>query len=153
MFLCVCPRLCLTLCDPMDCSPPGSSVLNYHKFKGLEHRNLFSYNSGRCKSKISFVGLKSVSAGPILSGGSIRESISCLFQLLMAAGITGLMFASFPSLLLLPYHLLLFCLPLLRTLGITFRVHLMKVKEESEKIGLKLNIQKTKIMAFGSITS
>ena len=30
---------------------------------------------------------------------------------------------------------------------------LMKVKEESEKVGLKLNIQKTKIMACGSITS
>ena len=30
---------------------------------------------------------------------------------------------------------------------------LMKVKEESEKIGLKLNIQKTKIMASGPITS
>ena len=30
---------------------------------------------------------------------------------------------------------------------------LMKVKEESEKIGLKLNIHKTKIMASGSITS
>ena len=30
---------------------------------------------------------------------------------------------------------------------------LMKVKEESEKAGLKLNIPKTKIMAFGSITS
>ena len=30
---------------------------------------------------------------------------------------------------------------------------LMKVKEESEKEGLKLNIQKTKIMAFGPITS
>ena len=30
---------------------------------------------------------------------------------------------------------------------------LMKVKEESEKIGLKLNIQKTKITASGSITS
>ena len=29
----------------------------------------------------------------------------------------------------------------------------MKVKEESEKVGLKLNIQKTKIMAFGAITS
>ena len=28
-----------------------------------------------------------------------------------------------------------------------------KVKEESEKVGLKLNIQKTKIMAFGPITS
>ena len=30
---------------------------------------------------------------------------------------------------------------------------LMKVKEESENVGLKLNIQKTKIMAYGSITS
>ena len=30
---------------------------------------------------------------------------------------------------------------------------LMKMKEESEKVGLKLNIQKTKIMAYGSITS
>ena len=29
---------------------------------------------------------------------------------------------------------------------------LMKVKEESEKVGLKLNIQKTKIMASGPIT-
>ena len=29
----------------------------------------------------------------------------------------------------------------------------MKVKEESEKVGLKLNIKKIKIMAFGSITS
>ena len=30
---------------------------------------------------------------------------------------------------------------------------LMKVKEESEQVGLKLNIQKTKIMVFGPITS
>ena len=30
---------------------------------------------------------------------------------------------------------------------------LMKVREESEKVALKLNIQKTKIMAFGPITS
>ena len=30
---------------------------------------------------------------------------------------------------------------------------LMKMKEKSEKVGLKLNIQKTKIMAFGPITS
>ena len=30
---------------------------------------------------------------------------------------------------------------------------LMKVKEESEKLGLKLNVQKTKIMASGPITS
>ena len=33
------------------------------------------------------------------------------------------------------------------------RSQLMKVKEESEKVGLKLNIQKTKIMASGPITS
>ena len=30
---------------------------------------------------------------------------------------------------------------------------LMKVKEESEKVGLKLSIQNTKIMAFGPVTS
>ena len=30
---------------------------------------------------------------------------------------------------------------------------LMKVKEENEKVGLKLNIQKTKIMTYGPITS
>ena len=30
---------------------------------------------------------------------------------------------------------------------------LLKVKEESEKVGLKLNIQKTKLMTFGPITS
>ena len=30
---------------------------------------------------------------------------------------------------------------------------LMKVKKESEKVGLKLNIQKTKIMAYGPVTS
>ena len=33
------------------------------------------------------------------------------------------------------------------------RSFLMKVKEESEKVGLKLNIQKTKVMASGPITS
>jgi len=33
------------------------------------------------------------------------------------------------------------------------KILLMKVKEDSEKVGLKLNIQKTKIMASGPITS
>ena len=37
--------------------------------------------------------------------------------------------------------------------GIKIAGRLMKVKEESEKVGLKLNIQKTKIMASGPITS
>ena len=35
----------------------------------------------------------------------------------------------------------------------TMGILLMKVKEESGKVGLKLNIQKTKIMASGPITS
>ena len=34
-----------------------------------------------------------------------------------------------------------------------FKSLLMKLKEESEKVGLKINIQKTKIMASGLITS
>ena len=34
-----------------------------------------------------------------------------------------------------------------------WKSHLMKVKEESEKVGLKLNIQKTKIVVSGPITS
>ena len=33
------------------------------------------------------------------------------------------------------------------------KIFLLKVKEETEKVGLKLNIQKTKIMASGPITS
>ena len=33
------------------------------------------------------------------------------------------------------------------------KIFLMKLKEETKKVGLKLNIQKTKIMAFGPITS
>ena len=33
------------------------------------------------------------------------------------------------------------------------KILLMKVKKESEKVGLKLNVQKTKIMASGPITS
>ena len=33
------------------------------------------------------------------------------------------------------------------------KIFLMRVKEESEKVGLKLNIQKTKILAFSPITS
>ena len=41
----------------------------------------------------------------------------------------------------------------LMTEGKELKNLLMKVKEESEKVGLKLNIQKTKIMATGPITS
>ena len=40
-----------------------------------------------------------------------------------------------------------------KTLSALLKSLLMKVKEESEKVGLKLNIQKTKFMASGPITS
>ena len=43
--------------------------------------------------------------------------------------------------------------PLWQKVKTNFKSLLMKVKEESEKVGLKLNIQKTKIMASGPITS
>ena len=43
--------------------------------------------------------------------------------------------------------------PLLAECEEELKCLLMKVKEETEKVGLKLNIQKTKIMAFGPITS
>ena len=43
--------------------------------------------------------------------------------------------------------------PLWQKLKRNYKSLLMKVKKESEKVGLKLNIQKTKIMASGPITS
>ena len=43
--------------------------------------------------------------------------------------------------------------PLWQTANKSLKSLLMKVKEESEKVGLKLSIQKTKIMASGPITS
>ena len=43
--------------------------------------------------------------------------------------------------------------PLWQKVKEALKSFLMKVKEESEKVGLKLNIQKTKIMASGPITA
>ena len=40
-----------------------------------------------------------------------------------------------------------------QSIGVSAIASVLKVKEESEKVGLKLNIQKTKIMASGPITS
>ena len=49
--------------------------------------------------------------------------------------------------------MILICLNLMAESEEELKSILMKVKEESEKVGLKLNIQKTKIMASGPITS
>ena len=53
----------------------------------------------------------------------------------------------------MPSSHLILCRPLLLLFPIPPKSLLMKVKEESGNVGLKLNIQKTKIMASGPITS
>ena len=42
LFLCVCAQSCPTLCDPMDCSPPGSSVHGVPQARRLEWVTIFS---------------------------------------------------------------------------------------------------------------
>ena len=52
MHACVRPQLCLTLCDPMDCSSPGSSVLGILQAGILEWvTNSFSRESARAVAK------------------------------------------------------------------------------------------------------
>ena len=80
-----------TLCDPMDCSPPGSSELSASQICMLKSQPLVPQNMAEFGGRVFKEVVK----------------VKCL---------------------------------------------LMKVKEESEKVGLKLNIQKTKIMASGPIT-
>ena len=113
------------LCNPMDCSPPGSSVRGILQARILEWvAILFSRGSSRPRD---------------------QTCISLCF-----------LHWQVDSLLLVPPG---------KPRGSTFLkiffktciLHLtkcnMKVKQESEKVGLKLNIQKTKIMASSPITS
>ena len=90
---------CLTLCNPMDCSPPSSSVHGIFQARILEWVAMPSFKGSSSVAQ----QVKNVSAD-----GRKRRKLKSL---------------------------------------------LMKVKEESKKVGLKLNIQKTKIMASGPITS
>ena len=41
LLMCVCAQLCLTLCNPMDCSPPGSSVHGISQARILEWISIF----------------------------------------------------------------------------------------------------------------
>ena len=94
--------------------------------------------------------IKVMASGPSLSSNKIRESISspCLFNLyaeyfMRNAGLdeaqAGIRYADDTTLMAESEE--------------DLKSLLMKVKQESEKVGLKLNIQKTKIMASGPITS
>ena len=112
---------CPTLLDPMDCSPPDSSVHGIFQTRVLEWGAItFSVYAGYIMQN---VGLDEAQALINISGRNINN--------LRHAGDTTLMAESKEELKSL----------------------LMKVKQESEKAGLKLNIQKMKIMASGSINS
>ena len=131
---------CPTLCDPVDCGPPGSSVHGILQARILEWVAIsFSRGSSQLRdwTQVSRIagrrfnleyitrntGLDEAHAGIKIAGRNINN--------LRYADDTTLMAESEEELKSL----------------------LMKVKEESEKAGLKLNIQKTKIMASGPTTS
>ena len=64
-FQCVCAQLCQTLCNPMDCSPPGSSVLGIFQARILE---CFAISCSR-ESWIQVPGIRPTSlASPALAG-------------------------------------------------------------------------------------
>ena len=100
---------CPTLCDPVDCSPPGSFV------HGILQARILGW--------VAISGLDEAQAGIKIARRNVNN--------LRYADDTTLMAESEEEL----------------------KSHLMKVKEVSENVGLKLNIQKTKIMASGPITS
>ena len=109
-------QLCPTLCDPMDCSLPGSSVHGIFQARVLEWVAIEEYI-------MRHAGLEESQAGIKIAGRNINN--------FRYADDTTLMAESEEELKSL----------------------LIKVKVESEKVGLKLNIQKTKIMAYGPMTS
>ena len=132
MFLCSVAQLRLTLCDPLDCSLLGSSVHGIFQARVLEW-GAIAFSKGCILSPCLFnlsaeyimrnTGLEEAQAGIKITGRNINK--------LRYVDDTTLMAESEEELKSL----------------------LMKVKVESEKVGLKLNIQKTKIMASSPITS
>ena len=62
--VCVCAQSCLTLCDPMDCGPPGSSVHGIYQARILEWV-AFSFSKGAFQPRDQTC----VFASPSLAGG------------------------------------------------------------------------------------
>ena len=110
---------CPTLCDPVDCSLPGSSVHGIFQARILEW---VAISFSRKEYTTRNAGLEEAQAGIKIAG---RNSSNLRY----ADDIT-----------------------LIAESEEELKSLLMKVKEESEKVGLKLNIQKTKIMASSPIT-
>ena len=178
-FDCVCTKslqLCLTLCNPMNCSLPGSSVHGIFQARILEWvaisklwkileemgipyhitcllRNLYAGQVATVRTRHGTVDWFKI--GKVVHQGCILSP--CLFNLYVEyirrnAGLeeaqAGIKIArrNINNLRYPDNTTLMAESKELKSL-------LVKVKEESEKVGLKLNIQKTKIMASGPITS
>ena len=114
---------CPTLCDPMDCSTPGFLVLHHLLELAQTH---IHWVGDAIQPSCSLKENRGVWAGP-------------LPHTFNNTGITH----SFDGFCWFDRYFI-YC---------EFKSLLMKMKEESEKVGLKLNFQKTKIMASGPITS
>ena len=124
MSVCLVAQLCPTLCDPMDCSLPGFSIRGILQARVLEWVTI------------------SFSRGSFLPRNQIR--VSCFGR--RRSNLWATRETPKPHVDPIKYHLMTESEEKLKSL-------LMKVKEESEKAGLKFNIQKTKIMGSGPITS
>ena len=152
---------CLTLCDPVDCSTSGLPVLHYHLEFAQTHaielvmHPTISSSAAPFSSRLqSFPASGSFSTSGLYASGGQSTGASASASVL-PINIQD----SFP--LGWTDWISLQSKGLSRVFSnITLMVEreelkslLMKVKEESEKVGLKLNIQKTEIMASGHITS
>ena len=128
-LVCVGTQLYLTLCDPVDCSPPGSSVHgNVQANTGLGYHFLL-------QGIFPNQGLNPCLLDPCTGRWILSNSTHTHTH---THNISNLRYADDTTIMVESEEL---------------KSILMKVKEESEKVGLKLNIQKTKIMASGPITS
>ena len=123
---------CPTLCDPIDSSPPGVPVPGILQARTLEWVAISFSNAWKWKVKVKLLSRVRLLATPWTVVHQAPPSMGFSRQEYWSG-------VPLPSLMAESEEEL--------------KSLLMKVKEESEKVGLKLNIQKTKIMASGPITS
>ena len=137
-------QLCPTLCDPMDYSLPGSSVHGVPQATILEWVSVL-FSRGFFPTQGSNSGIPHCR--------QILYHLSHLFPAKRMAWHFGCQYAGIKMARRNINHLRYADDTTLMAENKELKSPLMKVKEESEKVGLKLNIQETKIMASGPITS
>ena len=124
-------QLCLTLCDPMDWSTPGFPV--HHQLPELTQTNVHRVSDAIQPSPPAFNLSQHQGLFQWVRLDEAQAGIK-----IARRNINNLRYADDTTLMAESKEL---------------KSLLMQVKEESEKVGLKLNIQKTKIMASSLITS